>query len=425
MIAAGSPVRFVAEFDIVVHASCERVREAVAAREADDAEVALAAPTVLPHGLTEGTIDTYSRVWSGYLRFARRIGYYRDIPGRHVPWVPEVLWSYMQFRAKKCKPGTVKSSLSALAHFSHRNKFMLPTRVLDGKPWFHRVIANCKRQVVLDFRAQHGDSAEFAVDQCCPLGNIIICLIVTALGVFSAKDYMRLSRYSKHHLLCCFLQHTCGMRFGHFAARMYTIYMFVWSAADKAFGLMTDWHRYSGRYRYFLRFPMFPRLQCLRYVVYPEPGKPVVLTAAKVMRWHFQWMKAVGETVVFCPRGSGVSPSRDERQRWLRMILLAALPRSDTVARSLVEKVTPHSWRPGLAGDMLAEGSTDAERMRRCRWLSKRVADMYAERPSLGRQRQSSSVQRLREQAPGVYVPRGRLVLLRMNREGAGTSGAQ
>ena len=127
-------------------------------------------------------------------------------------------------------------------------------------------------------------------------------------------------------------------------------------------------------------------------------------------------MQAVGETVVYCPRGSGVTPSREERQRWLRMVLLAALPRSDKVARALVEKVTPHSWRPGLAGDMLAEGTTDAERMRRCRWLSKRVADMYAERPSLGRQRQSSSVQRLKETLPGVYVPVGRLILLRLAR---------
>ena len=100
----------------------------------------------------------------------------------------------------------------------------------------------------------------------------------------------------------------------------------------------------------------------------------------------------------------------------MRMVLLAAIPRSDTVARELVLKVTPHSWRPGLAGDMLAEGTSDAERMRRCRWLSKRVADMYAERPSLGRQRQSSSVQRLRETVPGVYVPFGGLILLRQSR---------
>ena len=416
MISRGDAVRFIIQFDRVVHASCDEVREAIAAREEADSHMALCEPTVLPHGLTDGTIDTYSRVWTGYLRFAQRIGYHRNVPGRHVPWVPEVLWAYMRFRARSCKPNTVKSSLSALAHFSHRNKFVLPTRVTDGKPWFYRVIANCKRQIALNFRADHGDSAEYAVDQCCPLGNIIICLIVTALQVFSHTDYMKLSRYSKHQFVGCFLQHTCGMRFGHFAARMYTCYMFVWSAADRAFGLMTDWHRYSGRYRYFLKFPMFPKLRCLRYVVYPSPGKRVELTAAKVLRWHFQWMQAVGETVVYCPRGSGVPPSREERQRWMRMVLLAAIPRSDTVARELVLKVTPHSWRPGLAGDMLAEGTSDAERMRRCRWLSKRVADMYAERPSLGRQRQSSSVQRLRETVPGVYVPFGGLILLRQSR---------
>ena len=116
--------------------------------------------------------------------------------------------------------------------------------------------------------------------------------------------------------------------------------------------------------------------------------------------------------MVYCPRGHGVPPSRDERQRWLRMILLAALPLSDVKARELVKKVTPHSWRPGIAGDMLHEGTTQAERMRMCRWHSPRVSDMYAERPSLGRQRGTSSVQPLSEVAPGVYEPCGPLVML-------------
>ena len=76
--------------------------------------------------------------------------------------------------------------------------------------------------------------------ECCPLGNAIVYLIVTALGVFSRARYMRLSRYSKHQVLACFLQHSCGMRFGHFAARMYTSFAFAWSMQAQAFDLMTD-----------------------------------------------------------------------------------------------------------------------------------------------------------------------------------------
>ena len=106
-------------------------------------------------------------------------------------------------------------------------------------------------------------------------------------------------------------------------------------------------------------------------------------TCKQILFWHFSLLRSTGETVVFAPIAPGVAPERSDRQRWLRSVLLAALPLSQRRTRALVSSVTPHSFRPGLAGDLLMAGEPLDVVMRLCRWLSARVARVYAERPSL------------------------------------------
>ena len=50
----------------------------------------------------------------------------------------------------------------------------------------------------------------------------------------------------------------------------------------------------------------------------------------------------------------------------------------------MVSEVTPHSFRPGLAGDLLAEGMQLAAIAVECRWQDVRNVRMYAERTALG-----------------------------------------
>lgn len=81
--------------------------------------------------------------------------------------------------------------------------------------------------------------------------------------------------------------------------------------------------------------------------------------------------------------------TRADRQAWLRRSLLAALPLSEARARAMVAHVTPHSFRPGLAGDLLQEGEGLESIMVQCRWHGQRVVRIYAERTSLSMTRRS------------------------------------
>lgn len=408
MIAKRDWVTFIPGVPTVVHESCSRIQRAVVARGERENENRGVTETTVPHGLTPQTLETYARIWDGYLQFARRNGCGELIPGRDTQWDRALLWKYMQFRAQTCKPGTVVSNLSALTHFGSRRNYVLPTSRFDGDPSLRRDVTNMKRQLHLDYREKHGGvAAAYGPDQCCPMDNTAVCIILTALKIFSRKSFMAKSRFTRMHVVGSVMQHSRGMRFGHFIARMYTWQAFLWSHGKQSYTLVTDWHRYSGKHRYFLSFPVKPKLLALRYVLHPTPTSTVVLSAGTIMRWHFQWMRSVGETVVFCPRGPGVTPDRAARQKWLRLILSLALPKDDTAARAAISEVTPHAFRPGLANDLIADGMPFQDMMRFCRWASERVARMYAARPTLGMLRTRSIVHQLHESSPGVYVADG------------------
>ena len=220
----------------------------------------------------------------------------------------------------------------------------------------------------------------------------------SALAVFSFRSFSALSRRSRHNLVATVLQHSAAMRFGHFVARVYSRTHFVWSASQQAFSLTTDWHRYSGVHRYCLRFPVRPTRRELLYYVRDGDGKTLkVLSAATVLFWHFSMLRSTGELTVVAPVQDGVPPVRSDRQLWLRSVLFAALPVSESAARALVPAVTPHSFRPGMAGDMLRAGASMASIMRWCRWWSERVARMYAQRPALSDARSSRDFRRVSE----------------------------
>ena len=64
-------------------------------------------------------------------------------------------------------------------------------------------------------------------------------------------------------------------------------------------------------------------------------------------------LRAAGKRLIFRPT-FGRRPIRQERKHWLQSTLLDALPLSDLEARKEVLFVTPHAFRSGIAGDLLA-----------------------------------------------------------------------
>ena len=102
-----------------------------------------------------------------------------------------------------------------------------------------------------------------------------------------------------------------------------------------------------------------------------------------MLRWHFAQLRAAGEHTVFAPYPGG-DATRSNRQAWLRNALRAAIPVRERRARAMVAEVTPHSFRPGLASDLLAQNMSLAAIAVQCRWQGVRNVRMYAERSPLG-----------------------------------------
>ena len=213
MIRPGNLIKFVPGMHRAVHVSCLRIQRAVVSAansgEGVDSE--------MPHGQKPSTIRTYLRVWHSYLTFARGQGYAGRVPGMRCPWNLPLLWKFMQHRARRCKPTTVVSELSALAHMGSMYNHLLATSKYDADSLMYRKIVKMRRQIRIDYALSHNElAATYGPDHCCPLGKGDVSLILSAFGVRSFSAFKRLARYNRHHVAASVLQHCQGLRFGHF-----------------------------------------------------------------------------------------------------------------------------------------------------------------------------------------------------------------
>ena len=225
-----------------------------------------------------------------------------------------------------------------------------------------------------------------AIHRCTPAGQGVVELLLSAHQVRSEVDFNRLSRADRHNVAITPMSHTAGMRFGHFLFRSYSIHSFVLGRGG-SYHLVTDWSRYHEGDKFCLRFDAAPRYQCHRYKVSSATGAPdVVVTAADVLRWHFNRLRRDGEVAVFAPvRGAKVQ--YENRKAWLQASLRAALPPSEVAAIALVDDVSPHSFRSGAASDLLREGVSLQMIGSVCRWRATRAIRLYAERATLSMSR--------------------------------------
>ena len=386
---------FEAGFVKAIHAECDQIRAAaqVTAKNVQRLMRRMGGEQSLPAGLKAKTKESYAAEWQQYVRFVQRVWGTR-VPGKHEQWNPFLLWKYLCFRAQRCKPTTVFSCLSALAHFGTQRGHVLPTTKFDGDPLMYRQIKNMKRELSLRYCDKHG-TATFDVKRSTPLGNASVSLLLSAFHVWCEKAFLRLVRVDRHNIAVSTMQHTAGMRFGHFLSREYLISAFT-QDANRSFRLLTDWHRYSGQRTYCLEFDVLPRWACLRYQVHaPDGTLRATITEANVMQWHFNQLRRAGESLVYAPV-LGAAVSRLRRKQWLQQALYAALPQGEAALRRQVELVSPHAFRAGLAGDLLRAGVPPQSIAIWCRWWSMRAMRMYADRRELLTDRQSSSFRVIR-----------------------------
>ena len=343
----------------------------------------------LPHGLSKKTLQDYSVEWSRYVEFASET---RDeIPGRDVDWDMQLLWNYMQRRSSTCKPTTIVQITTKLRHFGVRHGFVLATSKSDAKPKDYSAIRNMKRELSIQARARAKENGiqHAEVERCTPIGKRGVDMLLSSFEVIDESAFLRLNRVDRHNLATAVMQHTGGMRFGQLFERDYVVESFVQDARDASMRLITDYSRYSGRRQFCIEFEAAPRYASMWYHVRGVDGEiKAAYPAATLMRWHFNDLRARGERHVYRPvRGAGMS--REARQRWLREALLAALPADEHRARSLIDKVSPHSFRAGIAGDLFREGIALPSIGSVCRWNSASDIRMYAERPCMSMSRSS------------------------------------
>ena len=157
-----------------------------------------------------------------------------------MDWVPYLLWCFMLFRAERCKPSTIFSHLSALAHFGHRHRFLLPTQKHDGRPLLHRDIACMKNEIAIFYCRRKGiKGLTYDVAHSTPLGHDDVELILSAFQLVDKQAFTKLTRVDAHNVVASVLQHGAAMRFGHFLFHNYSTLSFT-RGADGVFRLPTD-----------------------------------------------------------------------------------------------------------------------------------------------------------------------------------------
>ena len=99
-----------------------------------------------------------------------------------------------------------------------------------------------------------------------------------AHGVTDATSFYRLSDIDRQYVAAAVMQHTGGLRFGHFVHRHYKPKDFT-RHRDGSWSLRTTWGRYAGIKFFKIRFPANPEWRCMRYRV----DTTAVITAAAVL----------------------------------------------------------------------------------------------------------------------------------------------
>ena len=212
-----------------------------------------------------GTTVSYSKELSRYIAFTMLRGY-DEVPGLEVAWCMSLLWHFLSFRASTRRPSSLASILSALSHFGTDAGYLLATSKYDSDSLTYRRIVRMKKELTLRHRAKFGGLvAGYGPNRCTPLGCAMVSLLFSAFGVVDKASFQTCPRAVRHNLWCNAMQHTRGMRFGHFIYRSYVMDSFDIDARDGTARLVTDWHRYSGKSRYCLKFAVFPKWSCMLY----------------------------------------------------------------------------------------------------------------------------------------------------------------
>ena len=171
-----------------------------------------------PAGLKIGSVVKYAQQWQHYCKFVTATQ--QHVPGRDGPWDSAIIWKYLRLLSKTCRPATITSKLSMLAHYGARCGHVLPVSKHEQPSLLYKRIVQMRKQLVLDAASAvatdtRTPNAKLAID------NRSVVAILRRHAVTDAASFYRLCDQTQRYVLLSVMQHTRGLRFGHFVHRQY------------------------------------------------------------------------------------------------------------------------------------------------------------------------------------------------------------
>lgn len=326
------------------------------------------------YGLEKKTGIKYKKEWDMYVDFVSRSGVER-IPGRDVPWRIKEAKAYLEWRARSNNVRSLAQIKSILKHCGLCYNHLLPTAKGEGPSRLKLQLAMVSKEVGRKKKkrlASLGKST--APKRSLALGRVAISLLFSAYDAGTQSSFRKLSRDVRHHLMTCACMHTGCARY-ELIRQMRKKGEFRWSGPDRCWRFMADWHKMRRRVdTYAIDFPANPRFEAMKYNIYAVNGSVKhTFTAAKVLHWHMQEEKSRKARDVFAPENT----TAGYFQKWLRSSFKALLAEDDEEVAALVEAMTPHSFRAGMAGDLERENVSRNRIKKVGRWTSDRAMEQY------------------------------------------------
>ena len=115
----------------------------------------------------------------------------------------------------------------------------------------------------------------------------------------------------------------------------------------------------------------------MQYRAYNVDGTSThYFTAEAVLRWHVAMTGSTQVNKLFTPV-FGEEPSSRDFKKWLRASFGALLVGTKTEVARLIQAITPHSFRAGMAGDLEREDIPRSTIKKLGRWHSERAMEQY------------------------------------------------
>ena len=328
-------------------------------------------------GIEPGSVSAYMVEWNLYEQFCRRKAL-QKIPGKDEPFDVKVMAKYLRWRANRNKAQSLAGIKSKLKHVGLCYDFLLSTAKNDGPGSKLRLqlakitksVANRKKKAM----AVAGKTVR--VHRALALGKIPVGMLFSAYGAATERGFRRADKAIRHWLCVSVSMHTGCMR-NRLMQELWNKGSARWSQIEESYRIAGDWRKMKHGGPFSIKFPAKPQLEPMVYPAFNAQGKKIgSFTAADVLRWQIDIEGSNKCKHIWAPTGAK-RPTRSSLQAFIRKSFQQLLMTDDKELKALVQSMTPHSFRAGMAGDLDRAGYPLTVNMKIGRWESERAAKLY------------------------------------------------